>query len=106
MKHRSVAMLAVTGLLLAGCSVGGSGSGGQSDEPIKIGASLPLTGNLAAFGELIENGYQAAVNDVNADGGIEVDGVTRPVRARDPGLRRATATRLLSNHVNSCSTRG
>tara|TARA_R100000365_G_C2743572_1_gene72314 strand:+ start:889 stop:2106 length:1218 start_codon:yes stop_codon:yes gene_type:complete len=79
MKHRMIGLLAATALLLAGCSATDSGAAGDPGEPIKIGASLPITGSLAAFGELIENGYQAAVDDVNDDGGIEIDGVKHQV---------------------------
>jgi branched-chain amino acid transport system substrate-binding protein len=55
---------------------GGSGSSGGS---IKIGASLPLSGPLAGFGSFQKWGYEHAVEEVNADGGIEIDGKKRKV---------------------------
>lgn len=85
--QRSTKMLAALGvaaLALAGCASGGGGgteTGGAitEGEPIKIGASLPLTGGLAAFGPIIQSGYDAAVADVNAAGGIVIDGVSHEV---------------------------
>jgi len=41
-------------------------------ETIKIGTSAPLTGMFAGFGEGCTFGAQAAVDDINADGGIYV----------------------------------
>lgn len=68
-------LIAVAALLATGCSAAGS----ADDAPIKIGASLPITGDLASFGTIIETGYQEAVDQVNAEGGIEIDGVKRQV---------------------------
>ena len=86
MSTKSLAALTVTVLALAGCASGASG-GGQSTgggdapagDPIAIGASLPLTGPLASFGPILEAGYQAAVDEVNAAGGLVIDGETREV---------------------------
>ena len=41
-------------------------------ETIKIGTSAPLTGMFAGFGEGCTFGAQAAVDDINAQGGIYV----------------------------------
>lgn len=68
-------LIAVAALLATGCSAAGS----ADDAPIKIGASLPITGDLASFGTIIETGYQEAVDQANAEGGIEIDGVKRQV---------------------------
>jgi len=38
---------------------------------IKIGAVVPLTGRYAAGGAQIQNGYQLAIDAINAEGGIE-----------------------------------
>lgn len=75
---------AVAALALAACSGGNAGDGGDgggsaSGETIKIGAALPMTGALASFGPMIEAGYQQLVDDVNADGGIEIDGTSHQV---------------------------
>lgn len=45
-------------------------SGFVSTEPIKIGAILPLTGNIAYWGEPVLNGMKLAVEEINNAGGI------------------------------------
>lgn len=42
----------------------------QSDEPIRIGVPLPLTGGLANLGEQERLGIQLAVDNANAAGGV------------------------------------
>src|SRR3954453_12710418 len=63
----------------------GQQTGGQaapSGEPIKIGAVVPLTGRYAALGSQVKPGYEIAVEDVNAAGGVEVGGVRRPLELK------------------------
>ena len=68
-------------LALAGCggdgggggtgAAGGTGTGGEaSGEPIRIGASLPLTGDFAEPGEAAKRGYEVWVEMVNEAGGL------------------------------------
>lgn len=71
------ALVASSSLVLAGCSAGGGES--ASSDPIVIGTSLPLTGPLQAFGTSLEAGYEAAIEEVNAAGGLEVGGSQRQV---------------------------
>lgn len=82
-------MLAVVAALaVAGCggggddtsSGGGSETGGGGGDPIVIGASIPQTGVLSSFGPFLADGYQQAAKEVNAAGGIEIDGEKRPVQ--------------------------
>lgn len=44
---------------------------GVIQEPIKIGAILPLTGNSAFYGEPIKTGMDLATEEINASGGIQ-----------------------------------
>ncbi len=39
---------------------------------IEVGASIPLTGKFGSLGQQVKPGYQYAVNDINAAGGIYV----------------------------------
>jgi branched-chain amino acid transport system substrate-binding protein len=41
-----------------------------TNEPIKIGATLALSGNLAYLGELEKNGLSMAIDEINSTGGI------------------------------------
>jgi ABC-type branched-subunit amino acid transport system substrate-binding protein len=51
-------------------------------EFIEFGASIPLTGNFGSLGNMVLPGYEYAVRDINAAGGIYVEeyGVKIPVR--------------------------
>ena len=46
---------------------------------IKVGAVIPLTGRYAAGGGQIKNGYELAVEDINAAGGVDVGGTQVPL---------------------------
>ncbi len=52
----------------------------QAAGDIVIGATLPLTGPLAGFGSFQQWGYQHAVDEVNASGGITVEGTKQKVK--------------------------
>src|SRR5579884_3314346 len=77
MKQTRLFQLIMVGLglmmltLLPACG-GGASSGSSSNAPkqIVIGASIPETGALAAFGSYAKWGYSAAVADVNKSGGL------------------------------------
>jgi branched-chain amino acid transport system substrate-binding protein len=66
--------VAVLGVVAAGCGDddGGSASqdGGGGGEPIKIGASLPLTGEFSEPGKAAEQGYKVWEAIVNEKGGL------------------------------------
>lgn len=76
--RRAITCVALCGLVLAGC--GSGGGSGAADVSLTIGASLPLSGNLASFGSVIKAGYQEAVDEVNATGGVTVNGAKRQVK--------------------------
>ncbi len=40
-------------------------------EPIRIGALTPLTGNFAPWGVQVRDGMQLAVDEINAEGGVD-----------------------------------
>ncbi|MEU3980662.1 amino acid ABC transporter substrate-binding protein [Streptomyces sp. NPDC026672] len=48
----------------------GSGTGGGKDGPIKIGASLPLTGEFSQPGQAAKRGYQIWQDTINEQGGL------------------------------------
>jgi branched-chain amino acid transport system substrate-binding protein len=62
----AVALVGV--LALASC--GGGGGGDESNEPIKIGASLPLTGDFSEPGVAAKQGYEIWRDKVNKEGGL------------------------------------
>jgi branched-chain amino acid transport system substrate-binding protein len=77
-----LALLTIAVLAAAGCGDddgGGSGDGGgdAGGEPIKVGASLPLTGEFSEPGKAAQQGYKVWEAMVNDSGGL-IDG--RPVK--------------------------
>jgi branched-chain amino acid transport system substrate-binding protein len=59
---------ALLGLALAG--LGARAARAQSQDPVKIGVTMPLTGNSAFDGQQTVRGMQTAAGLVNAQGGI------------------------------------
>ncbi|MFP4634316.1 MAG: ABC transporter substrate-binding protein [Nitriliruptoraceae bacterium] len=71
---RTVAALAVVGLLLGACGASAgdaTGTEGPDGEPIAIGFLGELTGNFAIWGVPARNGMRLAVDEINDDGGID-----------------------------------
>jgi branched-chain amino acid transport system substrate-binding protein len=74
-------LLALAAVVVAAAGCGGgddkSSSGGPAEgTPIKIGASLPLTGDFSEPGKAAQQGYQIWQEQVNAKGGL----LGRPVK--------------------------
>ncbi|MBX5491475.1 MAG: amino acid ABC transporter substrate-binding protein [Chloroflexi bacterium] len=59
-----------------------AGSQATQGEPIRIGAVVPLTGRYASLGNQVRPGYEIAVEDINAQGGVLVGGQRRPLELR------------------------
>jgi branched-chain amino acid transport system substrate-binding protein len=79
---RVVAAVAVLALVAAGCGddddgeaeapADETGEGGEpSGEPITIAALTSITGPFAAWGLQVRDGMQLAVDEINADGGVD-----------------------------------
>src|SRR3972149_2682462 len=60
----------VTGLATALGVLAGAWMPASAQSPIKIGASLSLTGTYAALGQNQQRGYQLCAKDVNEKGGV------------------------------------
>jgi branched-chain amino acid transport system substrate-binding protein len=65
-KASAVVAIAISGLLLAGCS----SSGNDGSGALKIGSLLPETGSLAFLGPPEFAGVDLAIQDINAAGGV------------------------------------
>src|SRR3989304_1925217 len=48
-------------------------------DTIKVGAVIPITGRYAAGGGQVKNGYELAVEDINAAGGVDIGGTKVPL---------------------------
>ena len=71
---------------------GGEAPPGVTDDQIKIGATLPLTGTAAVSGQGLQAGIKMAVDEINAAGGI--DGRKINLIILDDGF---TADRVVTN---------
>lgn len=70
-KFACVAMASALVFAMAGCgSDGGSGGGNADANTFKIGGTGPLTGGAAAYGQAVRNAAQLAVEEINANGGV------------------------------------
>src|SRR3982074_3666927 len=79
-------------VLVAGCGSGGPSGGGSSaasGQPIVIGASLPLTGQVADIAKAAYQGYQLWAEHINASGGLLGRQVQLDIL--DDGFRQNTA---------------
>jgi branched-chain amino acid transport system substrate-binding protein len=107
LKIRPVGVIALTALWLLGCQPNSANRAASSDE-VLIGATLPLSGALASFGGFQKWGYEHAVAEYNAAGGIRIDGRPRRVRLiirddqSDPNRAAANVDSLVSlDHVDA-----
>lgn len=68
------AVAAASALALSGCSLSASGNSpsasGADDSPVYFGVSAAVTGQYAQYGEQFKEAFDLAVEQVNADGGI------------------------------------
>lgn len=111
----AIATLAAASLALAGCGgVKKSDTSSSGAKEIVIGASIPISGPLASFGSYEKFGYEEAVREANAAGGVEVNGKKLPVRLKllddktDPNAVAANVDSLVSGDkvnalLGSCS---
>lgn len=69
-------------LVGAGLCAGLTACSGGSGDAVRIGAALPLSGKHANVGGFLRDGYQLAVQEANAAGGVAIDGVSRQLELR------------------------
>ena len=79
LPYRRFIPVAAAALLLAACQPKTADDTAGSGD-IVIGATLPLSGALQSFGAFQKWGYEHAVAEVNAAGGIGIGGAARKVR--------------------------
>jgi branched-chain amino acid transport system substrate-binding protein len=97
MRHMRIArpagigIVGVVCLMLIAVTACGSHPGANSAVPIKIGASLSLTGDFAADGLACEQGYQLWAEEVNAHGGLLGRKVVLDILPDDSSVEQVTA---------------
>jgi branched-chain amino acid transport system substrate-binding protein len=124
---KALAIAGAAAILLAGCSTGGSGSGGASDkassasgkkdpassckapsspsqDALEYGTMLPLTGSLAYLGPPAIAGAGLAVSDINAAGGVigkdvKISTATDSGDSTDMTVSSSAASKLINAKV-------
>ncbi|HDQ13886.1 MAG TPA: branched-chain amino acid ABC transporter substrate-binding protein, partial [Sediminispirochaeta sp.] len=83
-------------LLVGGLAFAGGQGEAEEVEVIKIGAAVSLTGDLARFGTMVQQGYELWKETVNEQGGIQVGDRKLPVEIiyYDDQSDSSTAARL------------
>lgn len=101
MSRRICALLFLVLASGAACRGGGGAAGAPTE--IVLGATLPLTGKEARAGLYFKNGYQLAIDEANAAGGVMVSsfGKKLPVRLEllDDKSDSTTAVQLAENLI-------
>lgn len=52
----------------------------RAEEPVRVGVSGPFTGGSSAMGISMRDGVRLATDEINAQGGISIRGVKRPIQ--------------------------
>lgn len=73
--RRFLVVLTTAGLFssLSACGLGGdnASSGSNDSDTVNIGVLYPKTGQYAEYGKMFQQGFDLAVEKVNADGGVD-----------------------------------
>lgn len=65
-----LAALATSALLLTACASASEDGGEDSEKPLRFAIVYGLTGAFAGTGEVFMTGFNAAIEDINANGGV------------------------------------
>ncbi len=69
-NHKSSAVFILISIIITSLMVFSFGCVKKEEKEIKIGASLPLTGDIAVYGQKMKKGIDLAVKKINMGGGI------------------------------------
>ena len=99
-KVLSVLVMLLFAVCLFGC-------GGGSADTIKLGSSGPLSGSASIYGQAVKKGIELAVEEINAAGGVNVDGKMMKFELvdfvndeADAGKAATALTKLVSKKVD------
>ncbi len=103
------ALTAVSALVVAGCAPSQSSNDGNSKasgtvaDTIVIGSTLPLTGAESKTGGRYKQGYELAFEEINAAGGVDVNGkkVKVELKLLDDTSDQAKAVNLAQRLITS-----
>lgn len=85
-SRRTLHCIALAGASVLAVAPWGSASA-QEGEPIRIGVLTALSGPYVPFGQPLYDGVKLAVDEINAEGGLEVNGTRHPVEVVERDTR-------------------
>lgn len=105
-KISYIASMVAMAVVFAGCSAATSSSKGnpQTGNTIKIGENMELSGAAGGYGNQMNQGIKMAVDQINKDGGINVNGKKKKVQLIIKDNKTSTntsasvATQLVNNN--------
>lgn len=103
-----VALVLVMSMLMTSCGSGNQSNGGEDpaepagEKVLRIGGMGPLTGDYANYGLSVRNGAQVAVDEINANGGINGMTVVLDMQDSQADVDTAVAAygKLMDNGMN------
>ena len=99
-RFRKVAVACMSMAMLAGC---GGEESANTDE-IVIGVNYELTGNVAQYGIAHRDGIQMAVDEINADGGINGKKIKLVIKDNKSEAAEVSAMSALPAHQSALDT--
>lgn len=99
MKKFLMLLVCVLAFVFIGC--------GEDDSTIKLGSSGPLSGSTSIYGTAVKKGVELAIEQINAAGGVNVNGEMKKFELvdfvndeADPAKAGAALTTLVSQDVD------
>ena len=74
----------------------------RAAETVQLGASIPVTGEYAGYGEVFKNAFDLALENINADGGI--NGRPLEIMIEDSQGNPAVSKRIARNFCRNVIT--
>ncbi|MCT3400534.1 ABC transporter substrate-binding protein [Lentilactobacillus hilgardii] len=104
-KIVSFAAIVMTAGIFAGCSTAKTQTAGnkQTGNTIKIGVNMELSGAAAGYGNSQKQGIQLAAQEINKDGGINVNGKKKKIKLiiKDNKTSTTTSASVAAQLVNN-----
>lgn len=107
MKKIATATVGIAAMMMmAGCSTAASASkkgNTATGKTVKIGVNMELSGAVAGYGEQQKQGIELAIQQINAKGGVKVDGKTYKFKAvyRDNKSTTSGSSSVAAQLVNN-----
>jgi len=104
-KITYLASVAAMAVVFAGCSTATTSSKGNpvTDNTIKIGENMELSGAAGGYGNQMNQGIKMAVNEINQAGGVNVNGKKQKIKliVRDNKTSTNTSASVATQLVNN-----